>query len=310
MFAQFPKLFDRNFAVGYFLPFAIFLATVIAFLDLKGVLAAEDQAWLTKERISGDLLIGTTLLGLVTWIGSVALLFLNRGMIRFLEGYGPLAWLWLPRQVQLQRYRELHKKLTRVERQWRAHRANGEPVPPVVKQRRADLLYILGQRFPDREGLVLSTALGNRIRAFEVYPRVMYGLEGIQGWLRLLAVMSNDFREAVEEAKVKLDFWVNVFWLSTIFIVVFFAMAHLHSKVQPNELLMPLAALIVLVWSYLRAINAAELWGQLVKAGFDLYRGELAEKLGYTLPDDATQARDMWTKFSQAIIHREPNWMP
>ena len=73
-------------------------------------------------------------------------------------------------------------------------------------------------QFPDEEAWLLPTSFGNTIRAFEVYPRVMYGLDAIPGWLRILAVIPKDYRESVDNAKAQVDFWLNLWFLSILMI--------------------------------------------------------------------------------------------
>ena len=67
-----------------------------------------------------------------------------------------------------------------------AARARGEDpdVPPEHPKR---LRYAV-ENFPDDIEWVLPTRLDNLIRAFEVYPRVVYGLDSIPAWPRLQAV--------------------------------------------------------------------------------------------------------------------------
>lgn len=304
MFAQLPTVFDRNFAIGYFLPFSIFLAAITIFFESVSL------SILPESVFSNDLLAGTTIAGVGAWVGSVFLLLTNQTLIRFLEGYGLLSKLWMPREVQLLKYRRLWRRLCVLEDDWRQRRKNGQEIPTKIQSEREKIMLRLVRCYPDQERYLLPTALGNAIRAFEVYPRVMYGLEGIQGWHRLLAVTPSDYRRTIEEAKVSLDFLVNVFALAGIFIIVFFVTAYMHQKVQPRELLLPLAALVIMAGAYRGAIKAALSWGEVVKAAFDIYHRELAEKLGYELPDNADERRDLWASYSQAVIFRDPNLLP
>jgi hypothetical protein len=65
--------------------------------------------------------------------------------------------------------------------------------------------------------LTLPTRFGNAIRSFEVYSRIIYGLEAIDGWPRLLAVIPADYRQAIDDAKAQVDFWVNI-WMGSLLI--------------------------------------------------------------------------------------------
>lgn len=271
---------------------------------------AVDLDILPESVFFTNLLAGTTIAGVTAWVGSVFLLLFNQTLIRFLEGYGLLGKLYIPREFQLFKYRRLRRRLREIEDDWKERKENGQDIPIETRSRRERIMRTLVECYPDQEIYILPTALGNAIRAFEVYPRVMYGLEGIQGWSRLVAVMPSDYRGAIEEAKVSLDFFVNVFALAGLFGIVFFVTAYMYDKVEPSESLLPLAALGVMAGAYWGAIKTALPWGEVVKAAFDIYHRELAEKLGYELPNDAGKRRDLWTGYSQAIIYRDPNSMP
>jgi hypothetical protein len=85
MFSKLPDLFERNFAVGFFLPIIAFLAASVCLLDGCGLL---QTLWVMDTASQFGVLVGTTFIGLVSWLGGVFLLVTNRAMIRFLEGYG------------------------------------------------------------------------------------------------------------------------------------------------------------------------------------------------------------------------------
>ena len=63
-----------------------------------------------------------------------------------------------------------------------------------------------------------KAGLGTLSALFEVYPRVMYGLESIEGWDRILAVVPKDYRTLMDSAKAQTDFWINIVFLGNIFI--------------------------------------------------------------------------------------------
>src|SRR5712691_4997286 len=84
MFGELPKLFDRDFAIAYFLPSAGFVAAtyfLIGHLQLHASLFA-----LSKESLPRDL----ALFGLAALCWAIILSVLNRGVVRLMEGYWPL----------------------------------------------------------------------------------------------------------------------------------------------------------------------------------------------------------------------------
>jgi len=60
LFSELPKLFERNFALGYFVPVATFIAANVILLFDYGISDEFLSIALT------DLLIGTTIIGLVS----------------------------------------------------------------------------------------------------------------------------------------------------------------------------------------------------------------------------------------------------
>jgi hypothetical protein len=47
----------------------------------------------------------------------------------------------------------------------------------------------------------------------------MYGMDAVYGWNRLQAVIPTVYRDLVNDAKAQVDFWVNLWILSSIFLV-------------------------------------------------------------------------------------------
>jgi hypothetical protein len=166
----------------------------------------------------------------------------------------------------------------------------------------------LATYFPDDEKWVLPTALGNTIRAFEVYPRVMYGLEAIDGWERLLGVVPTDYRVQINAAKTQMDFWVNLWLLALLFLPEYAAFAIYGEGLRVPWA--PLAAVVVAFFAAWRAKSAAVQWGDLVKASFDLFLPELWTKLGFAPAEDAKKERETWENFSWAACYQDRRYLP
>src|SRR5262245_57914640 len=82
MFSELPKLFDRNFAIAYFLPVGLFMVASAWLLNAIG-------DWSKIATIfTGNTLFDATLAVFAAWIVGILLLVLNREIYRFLEGYG------------------------------------------------------------------------------------------------------------------------------------------------------------------------------------------------------------------------------
>ena len=302
MFAELPKLIDRDFAVGYFLPVAAFIGSSLGLLSAFGLLP------LIALFIQADTLIGVTVIGLIAWLGSIALLAANRDITRFMEGYGKYNPVRLIGLIERWRYRRMKSELSKLDEEYRLRLSLNEEFPLERSLKRNRLLRELAERFPDQEQWLLPTAFGNTLRAFEVYSRVMYGFEAIQGWNRLLLVIPMDYRDVIDSAKAQVDFWLNVGLLSVVFVFEYLGVAiYTH---QIGSVWLPFAALALALIASYRARRTAVLWGELVKASFDICLGDLHTKLGFPLSSSRKDEREFWTKYSQAIIYRLPSVLP
>ena len=294
MFGELPKLFDRNFALGYFLPGTIYLVATFLLLDQLGLYTA------TKAVLLNNLLVGTTAIGLISWMIGILLLGANRSIYRFLEGYGKYNPLKLLLGFEKRQYDRENKKLDDLDAEFNKLQESGEKIPHELRVKRNQLTQRLAERFPDEPGWILPTSFGNIIRAFEVYSRVVYGIEAIQGWNRLLAVIPKDYRELVDDAKSQVDIWVNLGILSVAFVGQYIGLS-IHFK-SIDAIWLPFVAILGAVLAASRANSAAVQWGELVKSSFDVYLPKLRTELA--LADYSDDERTAWIKFSQMIIYR------
>lgn len=293
MFAELPKLIDRNYLIGFFLPAVMLSAAFVWLLWLFGVVTENP---LPK---SDNLLATATGIGLV-WIVSILLMALNVPAIRLIEGYGGWNPLRLLTKQKEARFASSVMPVIATQAQMEAARSTQNRIEAPGRHA-ADLRRAV-EEYPDRAAHVLPTAFGNRYRAFEVYSRVVYGLDSIPAWPRLQAVMPEAYKELLSTARARLNFCVN---LQLIGLTTFIAFLGLAIALQQwPTALPPLASLALLLAGYRLALGAASEYGIYVKAAFDLYRGELARKLGLEIPLDPAAERRMWGHVSRMMIYR------
>lgn len=108
MFSKLPDLFNKNFAIGYFLPTIIFLLATRFLLEQFKLLPQILNATANNPT---DILIGTTMIGLLSWLISILLMALNRDIVRMLEGYGKLNPLKIFGFIERNRFWKLKKKI-------------------------------------------------------------------------------------------------------------------------------------------------------------------------------------------------------
>jgi hypothetical protein len=304
VFAELPKFFDRDFVVGYFLPVAVFLVSAIG-------IATGFNLWPSLiPTLQTNLLVQTTVIVLVTWLLATTLVVSNRSILQLLEGYGDYNPLKLIRR-QYRRYDELTAQLARLVREYEDCRHNGRPFPQDSQADLSNKQREFAEHFPGEREWVLPTAFGNTIRAFESYSYVMYGVDPIMAWNRLLAVIPKDFRDLIDSAKAQMDFWVNLWVLSFLCIVEFVALAiWTRSSAAVHLIWIPLVAVLVILLAQERARGAAFAWGDLVKSSFDVYLPKLREQFALPADSDRETEHQLWRALNRAILYRDPAALP
>lgn len=302
MFGELPKLFDRNFAMAYFLPVVLFIGLLAEIASRFGK-GESLISWL-----QADLIVGATVLGAASWLGGIFLLVTNRGLYRFLEGYGRYNPLKLVARIEKRNCARLQNEIAVLDDQYRVYLDKEQEFPLELRLRRNELMRAYAERYPDQESLLLPTSFGNTLRAYEVYPRLMYGIESIDGWSRLLAIIPKDYRELLDNAKTQVDFWVNIGFLDILLLIEYAGLALVTGSL-PTWWMPVLLILVVVIAPYF-ARSAAVEWGDYVKSAFDVFTPKLRDALGLPMPPDREAEKEQWKNFSQAIIYRLPERIP
>ncbi len=302
MFGELPKLFDRNFAMAYFLPAVMFIGLVAEIASRFGKGAS------LISSLQADLLVGASLLGVISWLSGIFLLVTNRGLYRFLEGYGRYNPLKLMGRIEKSSFTRLQNEIAALDDQYREYIKLDQEFPQDLRTKRNELMRASAERFPDKMDLLLPTPFGNTLRAFEVYPRVMYGIESIDGWSRLLAIIPKEYRELMDNAKTQVDFWVNIGFLNFLLFLEYVGLAILTQSF-PAWWILILLGVVGAISPYFAQSTAVE-WGDYVKSAFDVFTAKLREALGIPAPADREEEKDQWVKYSQAIGYRLPGRLP
>jgi hypothetical protein len=306
MVEEVNKLFGRDFVIAFFVPSLAFITATMAYLYVSG----RPVSWLKIDP--ADPLKDSTFIALLTLAASFCLMSVNRLVIRTLEGY----WIFdLGRSVnfiQKARFRRLQSRIKTLTDE--AIRCKEQNIEFTQRRKRNRVMQRAAQRFPSHEDQILCTSFGNTFRAFEDYPRVMYGLESIQGWSRLHTILPKEFRETVSSIRALTDFWANIWFLSLGFIFQYVGLEIFSRGYFPGALVVLndfpavwflYAAITVALIACWQARIAAQQWGEWVKAAFDVYLPELCTKLGYKRPVDIKSEREFWKKVSEAIVYRD-----
>jgi len=297
VFGELPKIFDRNFVIAFFLPALVFVAANL------GLFVAFDLFSPLISFMRSELLQGASTLGIMSWTLGVLLLVLNYNIYRTLEGYGKYNPLQFLKKYEINRFNRLQGSLTKLRRQIQDGDASGEEevVLNELRAQRDKLLRTKVQEFPLDARRLLPTKFGNVLRSFEDYPPDIYGVDSIIVWVRLLAVITKDYRELLDSAKAQTDFWTNLWLLGGVFIIEYVGLV-LYTA-QPKRFWIPLVA-VLLSWRASSAARAAAIqWGDYVKSCFDLFLPQLHRKLHLPQTTNIADERELWMRFSQIVIY-------
>ncbi|HSK81758.1 MAG TPA: hypothetical protein VLQ45_35230 [Thermoanaerobaculia bacterium] len=297
MFSQLPGFLDRSFFIGFLLPSVLFTTGVYLLLRSLGIEAQPDLL------PPSDPILDVTAFGLAISIIAIVLLVINRPLTRILEGYGRFNPFRTLLFLERRRYHKLQNKIKQA-KQERAKHSTQKELPAELANQLIANYQMMAERFPDQEAFLLPTAFGNTLRAFEVYPRVIYGLEAIGAWNRLLTVVPRELRESLDATKALMDFWVNL-WFLSLSLSLSSAVFLLFQK--RSEMIWLPPVLVLLSWLAAKgARSAAVEWGDLIKATFDMFLPDLWRKLGLNIPSTDEEYRQSTDRLNQAFLYRKP----
>ena len=317
MLSSLPKLADRSFILGMFLPTLLFaIALLFEFRD-------QPLASKLIDGLGGNDLGQAIFLLLAVWVVAVLMLVLNHPLYRLLEGYYFPSWLgeWIKSgkrrrfQSDLDQIKLLHEK--RVEA--RKAKAEGAFIKSADFYRYQKLRRNLAKWMPSDPEDVLPTDFGNAIRAFEVYPFDIYGADGVVVYSRLTAVIPKAFSEQISDMRNQIDFLLNCWLFSTTIAFLGIVRTAYSAYLQKASLrsiegissfifgkswvLWIAGGLVAAVLFYWWARSIVPAWGDLVKSAFDCYLLALSRQMGFDLPASEVARREFWTTFSQQAVY-------
>lgn len=210
-------------------------------------------------------------------------------ILRWAEGYWPKP-LWPLRFALARRW---EKKAQRMEERWQelAERCGGDPErlspPERAEYARLDALRL---RLPVDPGRMMPTLLGNLLRAAEEHAWVRYGLEAGVCWPRLWFLLPRDVREEIAAARSRLNEATR--WLGWGLLFVVWTVWAWWAA--------PVGLLIAgLAWQGMT--RAALVYGDLVRAAFDLYHPLLFKHLGWPKPKGPEDGRRLTEYLARGI---------
>ncbi|MGH7093928.1 MAG: hypothetical protein ACREFB_10385, partial [Stellaceae bacterium] len=114
MLGNLPKLLDKNFVLGFYLP--ALLAVFVVAWAFPGLSVLDPLRHLpASEKMLDDL----TYLGLLIWAAAILLMTGNHLLYRLLEGYlPPVSWFFLGSWWHRYRFGRIKKRFDRLMQAW------------------------------------------------------------------------------------------------------------------------------------------------------------------------------------------------
>ena len=254
--------------------------------SILGVVTKADIVRGAALSIAGLFLL-TVSSGLVEWV--------TLPVLRLMEGYWPWPFeglrfrlaVWLGRKLQRQ-----HKRWQTLSKEYEAAKLGARGMEEYAR-----LDSELVASYPETSRL-LPTRLGNVLRAAEDYPSVRYGLAISVVWPRLWLVLPDSTRNELSTARQSLDertrllIWGLLFAIWSIW----------------SWWAIPIAIGVVAV-AYRGMFGAARVYGDLLRASFDLHRFAMYKSLSWP-PPSATTSEVAHGKALTQYLHRGAEAVP
>jgi len=145
-------------------------------------------------------------------------------------------------------------------------------------------------QFPEQDHDLLPTRLGNILRAAERRPYYRYGLDAVICWPRLWLLLPESVKKDLQAAQAELNNAVRILLWSALFLI--------WTIWSPWAI--P-AVLVAACFAYVWALDAAEVYAELIEATFDLYRHLLYQSLRWNLPTDPNEERRVGQQLTQYL---------
>jgi hypothetical protein len=302
VFADIPKIFDKNFLIGFFIPSLVLVVLGTRVPVLVGIS-------IPSEFMDIKSFLDITIIVLAVWILAIVLMAVNREITRLFEGYGKFNPFRIFKKHEVACYRRLIAKIEALTKK------DEKKLTDAEKAELADLYDTRAKNFPDDEKWVLPTHFGNVLRAFEVYSRVMYGAEAIVIWPRLQTVIPEEYMAIIDSSNTTVNFWINLCFATIILLLemaglVIYACFASLTFTWYTPLIILCACVAIFLGFYKFAIHAAYGWGETVKSAFDVYLPALAKSIGLELPAKNENRIKVWTMYRAAIQYNQTKYLP
>jgi hypothetical protein len=170
-------------------------------------------------------------------------------------------------------------------------------------QTRTTAAWRLEERYPAAFDDLLPTRFGNAMRAAQEYAFSRWGLDTWAVWPRIEALLTDAERDLLTDARTDVAFFLNSALTAALVGGVVMVDGVWHRPLSASWMLYLLPFLIA-YGLYRLSVGAFIRWGGYQRAGIDLHRRELFEKLGLHLPAPAREQHALARALNRFILYR------
>jgi hypothetical protein len=160
--------------------------------------------------------------------------------------------------------------------------------------------------FPQGEGTLAPTAMGNIALSVGSYTRTRYHFNFEMFWPRLQKILQGEaFYALLQDAKTQLDFLVSAIWLAVLSVILWIPYLMLYGYSIKLYLFIAIGGPILIRGLYLLALQNYRAFTCLLRSAVDLYRISLVKALHIPPPSNSSQERQIWAVLNQQVAYGE-----
>jgi uncharacterized membrane protein YphA (DoxX/SURF4 family) len=211
-------------------------------------------------------------------VGGLFLLTVSTALARWLqvpllklaEGY----WPWPFRKLRFRAAEAAGRRLAQKQDRWQELALVPTHERTAAQQSEYARLDAEIARYPLDPRHLLPTRVGNLLRSAEEYSQVRYGLAMSVCWPRLWLVLPEETQTTLSETRAQLNASAQLLLWGALFVAWTF-----------QAWWAALVAVVVVAFAVLAIHRAAAVYGDLIRAAYDLYRFALYEELSWPVPE-------------------------
>jgi len=300
------SFFDRRFLMAYWFPtlISLLVGLLIYSLPENGEPLYKYFSALQSDSFSSQLilLLGTLLFTLVL---AYLLQAFSHSFVQFWEGYWPKTF-WNLYTNNRKRMNEIWDELKDERTSAAENKLNSYPF----------LQEKLFYEYPSKKERLLSTQLGNVLRAAEDYAETTYGMNVVFWWPRLWLIMPESVQKQIDDSETPIIALLNL--ATQLGIITLIGFIYLCIKYTGSwklwifhaAIITLILGLILTITAYRGAVSQAIVYGVLIRSTVDIYRFDLLKVLHQKLPSNLSEEKKLWDNMYKWVYLVQPRNAP